>query len=285
MSGIDKSRYDNRSDQWRRRTGAKSLRTRRWASVPLRLVLVTVAAVSALVAQFVMHNSASLPEIDLQNIIKPRPVVITGLASVIDGDTIEIHGQRVRFNGIDAPESRQYCDDTKGFEYPCGRRSAEALDKFLAASRPLQCSFVTWDRYGRFVGSCTRADGTDVAAWMVEHGQALDWPKYSSGAYAAQQAKAQAAKLGLWVGNFQAPWDWRTQRSDDVRAPVAPTFALGSGNAGCSVKGNISADGERIYHLPGQKYYSVTIINPAKGERWFCSEAEAVAAGWRRSKR
>ncbi|WP_245466538.1 MULTISPECIES: thermonuclease family protein [unclassified Mesorhizobium] len=253
--------------------------------MPLRLVLVTVAAISALVTQFVMHNSGSLPEINLQNIIKPRPASVGGVASVIDGDTIEIHGQRVRFNGIDAPESRQYCDDAKGFEYPCGRRSAEALDKFLAASRPMQCSFVTWDRYGRFVGNCTRADGADVAAWMVEHGQALDWPKYSDGAYAAQQAKAQAAKLGLWVGNFQAPWDWRAQHSDDVQAPATPTFALGSGNTGCTIKGNISAEGERIYHLPGQKYYSATIINQAKGEMWFCSEAEAVAAGWRRSKR
>lgn len=281
---MDRSRYDNRSDQWRRRTGRRRSPANRWAGVPLRLVLMTVAAVSALVTQFVMHNSGPLPEINLQNIIQPRPVSIAGVASVIDGDTIEIHGQRVRFNGIDAPESRQYCDDAKGFEYPCGRRSAEALDKFLSASRPVQCAFVTWDRYGRFVGTCTRADGTDVAAWMVEHGQALDWPKYSNGAYAAQQAKAQAAKLGLWVGNFQAPWNWRAQHSDDVQAPSTPTFALGSGNAGCNIKGNISAEGVRIYHVPGQRYYSVTIINEAKGERWFCSEAEAVAAGWRRSK-
>lgn len=282
---MDKARYNNRSDEWRGRAGSKRSRARRWASVPLRLVLVTVAAFSALLTQFVMHNSGSLPEISLQNIIKPRPASIAGVASVIDGDTIEIHGQRVRFNGIDAPESRQYCDDAKGFEYPCGRRSAEALDKFLAASKPVQCAFVTWDRYGRFVGNCTRADGIDVAAWMVEHGQALDWPKYSDGAYAAQQAKAQAAKLGLWVGNFQEPWEWRAQHSDDVQTPSTPSFALGSGNAGCNIKGNISADGERIYHVPGQKYYSVTIIYQAKGERWFCSEAEAVAAGWRRSKR
>ncbi|MDG4854563.1 MULTISPECIES: thermonuclease family protein [unclassified Mesorhizobium] len=253
--------------------------------MPLRLVLVTVAAFSALVTQFVMHNSGSLPEVNLQNIIKPRPVSIAGVASVIDGDTIEIHGQRVRFNGIDAPESRQYCDDAKGFEYPCGRRSAEALDKFLAASKPVQCSFVTWDRYGRFVGNCTRADGADVAAWMVEHGQALDWSKYSYGAHAAQQAKARAAKLGLWVGNFQAPWDWRAQHSDDAQVPSTPTFALGSGNAGCNIKGNLSADGERIYHVPGQKYYGATIINRAKGERWFCSEADALAAGWRRSRK
>lgn len=264
--------------------GAKRARASRWASVPLRLVLVTVAAASALVTQFVMHNTGSLPEINLQNLIKPKPAAIAGVASVIDGDTIEVHGQRIRLSGIDAPESRQYCDDAKRFEYPCGRRSAQALDEFLAASRPVHCSFVTWDRYGRFVGDCTRSDGANVAAWMVEHGEALDWPKYSHGEYAPQQSKASAARVGLWVGSFQAPWDWRAQHSDDGPT-TTPLSVFGSGNAGCNIKGNISAEGERIYHMPGQKYYSVTQINPAKGERWFCSEAEAVAAGWRRSKR
>lgn len=52
----------------------------------------------------------------------------------------------------------------------------------------------------------------------------------------------------------------------------------------CSIKGNVSISlGERIYHLPGQKYYAETAIRPEHGERWFCSEADARAAGWRRS--
>ncbi len=53
----------------------------------------------------------------------------------------------------------------------------------------------------------------------------------------------------------------------------------------CNIKGNISIDtGERIYHVPGQKFYDMTRIDPAYGERWFCSEADARAAGWRKSK-
>jgi len=59
--------------------------------------------------------------------------------------------------------------------------------------------------------------------------------------------------------------------------------ALGS-DGGCNIKGNISIEGERIYHVPGQRYYSETIINPAKGERWFCSQWEAWWAGWRKAK-
>jgi len=124
------------------------------------------------------------------------------------------------------PQSRQYCDDAKGFEYPCGRRSAEALDTFLAASRPVQCTLVTWDRYHRFVGDCRRADGTSVAAWMVERGQALDWPRYSHGDYAGQQAKAQVAKVGLWVGKFEQPWDWRASHADGVPAVRQPLGIL-----------------------------------------------------------
>ena len=153
----------------------------------------------------------------------------------------------------------------------------------MAASRPIQCTFISWDRYGRFVGDCRRADGASVAAWMVDHGQALDWPRYSRGAYAGQQAKAAAAKVGLWAGTFQEPWDWRAEHRDSGQSTSAPLFA--ARNGGCNIKGNISVDGERIYHIPGQKFYGLTKITEAKGERWFCSEDEAQAAGWRRSKR
>lgn len=64
---------------------------------------------------------------------------------------------------------------------------------------------------------------------------------------------------------------------------LAGYLALGSG-WGCDIKGNISASGERIYHVPGQRYYDATVVWPLRGERWFCSEAEARAAGWRRAK-
>ncbi|MBZ9709826.1 excalibur calcium-binding domain-containing protein [Mesorhizobium sp. ESP7-2] len=219
---MDKYRYDNRSGQWRKRTGARRSRARRWAGVPLRLILVTVAAAGALAAQNAMQHSDSLPDLNLSNLIGPKQAPITGIASVIDGDTIEIHGQRIRFNGTDAPESKQYCDDAKGFEYSCGRRSAEALDGFLAVSRPVQCTFVDWDRYHRFVGECRRADGASVAGWMVEHGQALDWPRYSHGAYAQQQATAEAAKIGVWAGKFQAPWEWRAEHADGAAPSRQP---------------------------------------------------------------
>ncbi|TIW00755.1 MAG: thermonuclease family protein, partial [Mesorhizobium sp.] len=87
--------------------------------MPRRLIFVTVAAAGALAAQTFMQHSERIPDINISNLLGPKPQPIAGVASVIDGDTIEVHGQRIRFNGIDAPESKQYCDDAKGFEYPC----------------------------------------------------------------------------------------------------------------------------------------------------------------------
>lgn len=208
---------------------------------------------------------------------------LRGRASVIDGDTIELLGQKVRFNGIDAPESAQQCEDAKGFRYQCGAKAATALDEFLAKSRPVRCEFVEWDQYGRYVGNCFRADGKSVAAWLVENGHALDWPKYSGGAYAAQQATAREAKRGIWIGTFQEPWAWRANHRSSEQSTITSPFGAWSG--GCNIKGNISDKGERIYHVPGQAYYDKTRISTGKGERWFCSEQEARNAGWRKARR
>ncbi|WP_082506582.1 thermonuclease family protein [Rhizobium sp. Leaf383] len=134
---------------------------------------------------------------------------IEGRASVIDGDTIDIQGRRIRFNGIDAPETRQLCSAKDGVEYHCGRVSADALDHYLAASRPTRCETHNRDRYKRYVADCYRADGQSVSSWMVRTGLALDWPRYSKGAFAADQAAAKASQLGIWQGTFILPWDWR----------------------------------------------------------------------------
>lgn len=208
---------------------------------------------------------------------------LVGRASVIDGDTIEIHGERVRFNGIDAPESRQLCTDAKGRDYQCGQISANALNEFLSQSRPTRCDFVERDQYGRFVGDCYRADGASVQRWLVGNGHAMDWPRYSQGAYAGQQSEARSKRLGIWAGKFQAPWEWRAAHRETAVAPVAPLVGA-TGNGDCKIKGNISRKGERIYHTPGQKYYAKTRITEGKGERWFCTEDEARKAGWRKSK-
>jgi endonuclease YncB( thermonuclease family) len=136
---------------------------------------------------------------------------VTGRASIIDGDTIEITGQRIRIQGIDAPESWQGCWDAAGKMYRCGQVAARELDAFLAASRPTRCEFVEWDRYRRMVANCFRSDGSSVGSWMVRSGHAFDYVQYSKGAYAEAQEQAQATKAGVWQGKFELPWIARRQ--------------------------------------------------------------------------
>lgn len=141
---------------------------------------------------------------------------IVGRAAVVDGDTIEIAGERIRLHGVDAPESWQVCEDGDGLKYRCGREAAMMLDRFLQASRPVSCEFVERDRYRRFVSVCFRADGVEVNRWLVESGLAVDWARYSGGKYLDAQDKARAQARGIWRGAFQLPCEARGQRAKQV---------------------------------------------------------------------
>lgn len=144
---------------------------------------------------------------------------VTGRASVIDGDTIDIGDIRIRFNGIDAPESRQRCKQSTRKAYRCGKEAAFALDSFLAGSRPTTCRLIEKEvGYGgkRWIGECFRSDGADVNRWLVQRGWALDWPKYSGGRYVADQARAKANRSGIWRGSFTSPCVARAKRMKRV---------------------------------------------------------------------
>ena len=202
---------------------------------------------------------------------------ISGTASVIDGDTIEIHGTRIRLYGIDAPESAQLCL-VDGNPTRCGQSAAFALADKIGA-RPVVCDAKDRDVYGRTVAICS-IGGENLNAWMTAQGWALAYRQYST-AYVSEEEEAQAAKRGMWRGDFIRPWDWRHQH-EHVKGGAAVNSP---GSTACNIKGNISATGQRIYHVPGGAYYDKTVITPSKGEQWFCTEAEARAAGWRRSMR
>lgn len=140
---------------------------------------------------------------------------LIGKASVVDGDTPEIHGTRIRLWGIDAPEFDQLCRDEDSNLYRCGQKVSNALFDFIAR-RPVECVEVDRDRYKRAVSVCT-VGGTDIADWLVRNGLALDWPLYSKDSYAAAQNEAKQEQRGMWIGSFKEPWTYRACRRSGGR--------------------------------------------------------------------
>ena len=121
---------------------------------------------------------------------------------------------------------------------------------------------------------------------MVSQGYATAYQRYSRD-YVGIETTARALKRGLWAGTFDPPSDWRrakrasgVETRPEMEKPLAsiPTPA----QATCAIKVNISRKGDKIYHLPGSRAYDRTVITTGSGERMFCSEDEAKAAGWRR---
>jgi endonuclease YncB( thermonuclease family) len=136
------------------------------------------------------------------------PVIIAGRASVIDGDTLEIRGERIRLFGIDAPESGQTCLDAKGRSYRCGQKAALVLDARIGEG-VVTCERKDSDRYGRVVALC-RVYGEDLGAWMVGLGWALAYRAYST-RYVAAEELARSRGLGIWAGRFVPPSEWRRE--------------------------------------------------------------------------
>lgn len=200
------------------------------------------------------------------------PVAVTanpaGRITVKDGDTFDVGGVTVRLFGIDAPEAGQTCTDAGGNLWDCG---AWVTDQVRARydGTHVTCETLDFDRYGRTVARCHAGD-QDIARALVLAGLAVAYRDYSWD-YDLDEKAAQITGAGLWSGSFQTPADWRAAQ----RAPQ-PEQVTG----GCNIKGNISASGQ-IYHQPHNRDYAATRIDESRGERWFCTPAEAEAAGWR----
>ena len=200
--------------------------------------------------------------------IIPPDHILTGTVRVIDGDTIEIAGNRVRLEGIDAPEVGQTCQAENGETWDCGNAATRVLVG-LTQHRNVECKAQALDKYGRVLAIC-HAGGLDLNAEMVKRGYAWAFVKYSN-LYVAEEAAARQIKVGIWQGAAVPAWDYRAGRWATA-VPQAPE--------GCAIKGNVSRSG-LIYHMPWSPWYQKVAMSPDRGTRWFCTEADATAAGWR----
>ncbi len=202
----------------------------------------------------------------------PAPVPLNqdfaGIARVLDGDTIHVGDTRVRLEGIDAPESAQTCSKATGEIWTCGHAATRAMQQ-MVEGRQVVCRNHGLEKYGRTLGTCF-VDGRDVNAEMVKLGLAWAFVRYSQ-VYVVLEAQARAAHVGIWQGTAQPAWEYRAQ-AWTARAEDAPN--------GCAIKGNATANGH-IYHMPWSPWYDRVRITGHANKRWFCTEAEAAAAGWR----
>ncbi len=187
---------------------------------------------------------------------------------VVDGDTLEVSGTRHRLHGIDAPEAGQSCAKKGGGEWACGKAAIAAMEDLVSAG-PVECEGQGKDGYDRTISIC-RVDGRDISRGMIELGMAWAFVKYSRD-YEAEEAEARRQGKGVWQALTETPWDYRSKKWD-VAMQEAPD--------GCPIKGNISKQG-MIYHAPWSPWYRKTKVTLKDGERWFCSEDEAIEAGWR----
>ncbi|TNC71654.1 thermonuclease family protein [Rubellimicrobium roseum] len=213
---------------------------------------------------------------DLDGVASAGDGALRGTVRMIDADTLDLGDARVRLHGVDAPERDQICLDESGVPWDCGAwATTEAQARW--DGQAAVCEVRDTDRYGRSVARCV-VEGVDLGAVLVAEGMAVAYRDYSLD-YVPQEDLARAGQMGLWRGEFQRPADYR--RDPDSRITDIEVL---SARTGCEIKGNISGSG-RIYHMPGGTSYDRTEIDETEGERWFCSEDEALAAGWRRAAR
>lgn len=184
---------------------------------------------------------------------------------VIDGDTIELaSGERVRYIGVDTPET---VHPNKTVE--CFGQEASSYNKQLVEGKwvRLEKDISDQDKYGRWLRYVYLGDEM-VNLLLVSGGYAevstfpLD-VKFAED-FLAAQTRARNEGGGLW-------------------SACGPQVLSQPANDLCLIKGNISLGGEKIFHAPGCDYYNQTVISLDKGERWFCTEAEALDAGWRQA--
>ncbi len=213
----------------------------------------------------VWRAAAALP-----SLISHGASTLEGRATALSGDTLRIAGTTLALSGIEAPLDGQTCATDGARPWRCDAAAKSALVRLLR-SASLTCELAGADDLGRRSATCHRGE-TDIAAELVRNGHVFAETGFFS-AYGSLENAAREAKVGIWRGEAMRPSDYRAQKWEEAKRG-APE--------GCPIKGNVT-HGRRVYVLPWAEGYERVKISSRKGERWFCSEDEARAAGWKPS--
>jgi endonuclease YncB( thermonuclease family) len=221
-----------------------------------------------------------------------RAVDLTGVAKVIDGNTLAVSGTKIRLERIDAPATDQVCLNVEAIRWYCGIEARDQLAMHIAG-REIRCTPNGVDDQRRTLATCYLVD-EDLNGWMVQQGWALPYFRQSF-VFVNAEKDAQIQKRGLWQGAFIAPWDWRrrnnmttvmgTLKEPNAKAMLLnPSTTANAPSPECTIKGDTTRSGRRIYYLQPQKSYARIKMDKVS-KRWFCTAEEAETAGWRRARR
>jgi endonuclease YncB( thermonuclease family) len=218
--------------------------------------------------------------------------------TVRDGGTLQLGSMTYRLDGIDTPAFDQLCIDEHADSWTCGIEARDQLTK-LIAGRQVRCEDLGIDPTSkkRHLGAC-RIEGetSNLSQLMVRQGFALNVEPSATGRFKTDEARAREDRQGLWKGCFVAPQEFRIGRKDgalqggscradrdrEIRAALFPDDLVMP--PGCSIKGKFAVRARvtgnvGIYHLQACRGYP-PLTNP---DRWFCSEEDAQAAGFRKA--
>jgi len=203
-----------------------------------------------------------------RRVLMPASGVIEGKPAVIAGDQMRLSGTLVRLFGVEAPEVGQTCSFTGKKQESCGLAAKAALQK-LVAGKPVRCEVSTRQSETVAVASCT-VGGADIAGQLVRGGYVFAQSGLFA-TYASAEREATSARAGLWRSGAARPTDYRAKVWDEAK-DQAPD--------GCPIKAVVNGE-SKTYLVPWAANYERTKIKASRGERWFCTEAEARAAGWK----
>jgi endonuclease YncB( thermonuclease family) len=195
---------------------------------------------------------------------------LTGRATAVSGDLIRVNNQLIHLAGIEAPEPKQPCFKGNGKRWNCGASARTALEK-IVRGKTVACTASGQDGDGRALASC-RVNDVDISETLVRGGHVFA----ASGlfaSYSTAESQAQSEQIGVWQGDTVRPKEWRAQIWEDAKR-IAPE--------GCPIKGYARAS-DRVYTMPWSHDYHGAKVRTVKGDRWFCSEDEARAAGFKLS--
>jgi endonuclease YncB( thermonuclease family) len=135
---------------------------------------------------------------------------------IADGDSFSIGTQKLRLDGIDAPEYLQTCDDPSGSPWECGKSSRATLEQLLRQPG-LACVTDATDKYGRSIAKCSTAAIADIGAVQVMTGMAVSHEYFGIRDYGDEEDMAQNGNRGIWAGTFTPPVEWRETH---VQSPI-----------------------------------------------------------------